>query len=200
MLYIMKSIKMCIIVIIFVLGMYFYITPNKEMFVNPPRCPDLLIQKGDQIHLLNTKLARVPGVNPLTFQNLEEYTEFVKWQRSNKINCPVLYLKHTYNVQGNSEYKVFDNPASFQPCGLAPEPPVGYMPTNPDLLVDATRNDPLYNKNSYPGYDQDNQYIGKETPLDKMYHTNPGTPSLNPMDDNWVGEKKAKSLVNVDKN
>ena len=57
-------------------------TPNKELFVNQPRCPDLLIQKGDQIHLLNTKLARVPGVNPLTFQNLEEYTEYYKYQKS----------------------------------------------------------------------------------------------------------------------
>ena len=78
-------------------------------------------------HLLNTKLARVPGVNPLTFQNLEEYTEFVKWQRSNGINCPVLFLQHTYNVQGNSEYKVFENPAYFQPCGLAPEPPEKFV-------------------------------------------------------------------------
>ncbi len=195
----MKSVTLCMIVIIFFLGMYFYMTPNKELFVNQPRCPDLLIQKGDQIHLLNTKLARVPGVNPLTFQNLEEYTEFVKWQRSNKINCPVLYLQHTYNAQGNSEYKVFDNPASFRPCGLAPEPPPGYTPQQVDLLVDASRNDPPYNKNSYPGYDQDNQYIGKETPLDKMYHNPPGKPSLNPMDNNWVGEEKAKTIVNVDK-
>tara|TARA_B100001758_G_scaffold247149_1_gene264085 strand:+ start:703 stop:1290 length:588 start_codon:yes stop_codon:yes gene_type:complete len=195
----MKSINICVILVIFLLGLYFYVTPNRELFVNPPRCPDLLIQKGEQIHLLNTKLARVPGVNPLTFQNLDEYTEFVKWQRSNNINCPVLYLQHTYNVQGNSEYKVFDNPASFQPCGLTPEPVPGYVPRKPDLLVDATRNDPPYNNNSYPGYDQDNQYIGKDTPLDKMYHSNPGKPSLNPMDDNWVGEKKAKKEVNVKK-
>ena len=60
----MKSVTLCMIIIIFFLGMYFYMTPNKELFVNQPRCPDLLIQKGDQIHLLNTKLARVPGVNP----------------------------------------------------------------------------------------------------------------------------------------
>lgn len=191
----MKNLNLCIIILVFIIGLYFYLTPNKELFENPPRCPDLLIQKGDQIHLLNTKLARVPGVNPLTFQNLDEYTEFVKWQRSNGINCPVLFLQHTYNVQGNSEYKVFENPASFQPCGLAPEPP-GYTPREQNLLMDASRNDPPYNTNSYPGYDQDNQYIGKDTPLDKMYHSNPGKPSLNPMDDNWVGEEKSKEIVN----
>ncbi len=190
-------IKLCIIIVIFIIGLYFYLTPNKEYFENQPRCPDLLIQKGDQIYLLNTKLARVPGVNPLTFQNLEEYTEFVKWQRSNGINCPVLFLKHTYNAQGNSEYKVFENPAYFQPCGLSPEPP-GYAPKDEKLLIDASRNDPPYNWNSYPGYDQDNQYIGQETPLDKMYHSKSSGGSLNPMDNNWVGEEKSKKIVNKD--
>lgn len=167
----MRNVKIYIIFLFFLLGLYFYLTPGKEFFENAPRCPDLLIQKGDQIHLLNTKLARVPGVNPLTFENLEDYTEFVKWQRSNGINCPVLYLKHTYNVQGNSEYKVFENPALLKPCGLSSESSPNYVPQQKTLLLDASRNDPPYNTNSYPGYDKDNQYIGKETPLDKMYHS-----------------------------
>ena len=71
-------------------------------------------------------------------------------------------------------------------------------PREQNLLIDASRNDPPYNTNSYPGYDQDNQYIGKDTPLDKMYHSNPGKPSLNPMDDNWVGEDKSKQILNKD--
>ena len=52
--------------------------------------------------------------------------------------------------------------------------------TNKSLLLDAGHNDPPYNKNSYPGYDQNNQYIGLKTPLDKLYHQDPGGVSPNP--------------------
>ena len=46
------------------------------------RCPNILIQKGSELYLHNSRLAKVPGVNPLKFANLEEYTEFMEWQRS----------------------------------------------------------------------------------------------------------------------
>ena len=78
--------KLLIVLIVFLLGLYFYLQCPKETFINPPRCPNTLIQKGDLIYLLNSRLARVPGVNPLIFKNLDEYTEFVKCQRANKID------------------------------------------------------------------------------------------------------------------
>lgn len=183
--------------VMFLLGFYFCMQSPKEAFENKPRCPDMLIQKGDLIYLLNSRLARVPGVNPLIFKNLEEYTEFVKWQRGNNINCPVLYLQHSYNVQGLSEYKIQDNPADLNAAGMPPSQ--GYAAPRNDLLIDATRNDPPYNKNSYPGYDQDNQYIGLNTPLDKMYHMGEkgGKGSLNPMDPDWIGEQQTEAIVNT---
>ena len=61
--------------------------------ITGPRCPNLLIQKGCKIYLHNTKIAEVPGVNPIEFNNLEEYTQFIDWQRSQGIRCPVLYLQ-----------------------------------------------------------------------------------------------------------
>ena len=46
----------------------------------------------------------------------------------------------------------------------------------------------------YPGFDPDNQYIGVDTPLDKLYHQQSGT-SDNPMDINWGGVKFTKQSV-----
>ena len=56
----------------------------------PYQCPNLLIQEGAKLHLYNTRRANVPGVNPITFQNLNEYVQFTKWQRSQGIRCPVM--------------------------------------------------------------------------------------------------------------
>jgi hypothetical protein len=112
-----------------------------------PRCPNVLIQRGNEIWLKNTNLADIPGVNPVVFHNLEEYTQFVEWQRSQGINCPVLHLKKSYDAQNEVVYKVQE----------------------PTLLLDASRNDPPYNTNSYPGMDPHNQTIGQVTPLDEIY-------------------------------
>ena len=164
-------------ILVFFIGLYFYAKNGKEGLTNNssngPRCPDLLIQKGSRFYLYNSKLAQVPGVNPVEFDNLEDYTEFLDWQRSQGIRCPVLYLQETYDAQGNKVYKarpsVSEPQAGLPPSILAPigiasqvqpiaEPslePVGEPAyPNPTLLVDATRNDPPYNENSYPGYDQ----------------------------------------------
>ena len=98
-------------VLIFFIGLYFYATKCdcKEGLTNNtsggPRCPNLLIQKGSRFYLYNTKLAEVPGVNPIEFANLEDYTEFLDWQRSQNIRCPVLYLQETYDAQVNRVYK-----------------------------------------------------------------------------------------------
>ena len=96
-------------IIIFLLGLYFYSKfndPNyKEGLVNmdkQPSCPNLLIQKDSKFYLYNSKLASVPGVNPIEFNNLEDYVEFLDWQKSQGIQCPVLYLQRSYDTQGNS--------------------------------------------------------------------------------------------------
>ena len=67
---------------------------------------------------------------------------------------------------------------------------------NPTLLVDATRNDPPYNKNSYPAYDNTDYYVGTTTPLDNMnYQQQKQKVSPNPMDPNWGGANYTQSLV-----
>lgn len=203
-------------ILVFLIGLYFYAkNGNTEGLTNNTpsgqRCPNLLIQKGSRFYLYNSKLAKVPGVNPIEFENLEDYTEFLDWQRSQNIRCPVLYLQETYDTQGNPVYKV--RPSVSEPqAGLPPSiassngdiimesslgNPNALAYPDPTLLVDATRNDPPYNYNSYPAYDQTDYYIGKTTPLDVMdIKQENAIVSPNPMDPNWGGSTYTEELVN----
>ena len=206
-------------IIVFLIGLYFYTICNPlEGFTNAnskPRCPNLLIQKDSRFYLYNSKLAQVPGVNPIEFDNLEDYTEFLEWQRSQGIRCPVLYLQSTYDAQGNSVYKARPGvsdlqaglpPSASPPIGIASqEPPMmetslGYPNAlaypNPTSLVDATKNDPPYNKGSYPPHDQTSYYVGTTTPLDMMnVAQEQSLISPDPMDPNWGGSAYTQSLI-----
>lgn len=211
-------------ILVFLIGLYFYAKysdPNyAEGLTNnasqqPPRCPNLLIQKGSRFFLYNSKVSQVPGVNPIEFENLEDYTEFLDWQRSQGIRCPVLYLQQSYDAQGNRIYKARPSvsepqaglpPSAAAPIGIASQvqpisetslEPVGDLAyPNPTLLVDATRNDPPYNKNSYPAYDQTDYYIGTTTPLDKMnLKQENASVSPDPMDPNWGGSEYTQNLL-----
>lgn len=186
--------KLAVIGLIFLAGLYFVTFPERvEGFSNkvPYSCPNILIQKGTDFYLYNSKLAKVPGVNPLQFKNLEDYVEFTDWQRSQGIRCPVLYLQEVYDAQGNPVYKARPSPMNLS--GGTIEAPAGVAPPV-TKLYDAGRDDPPYNKNSYPAYDPMDQYIGLNTPLDKMFHENTGV-SANPMDANWGGQTFTQELV-----
>ena len=209
-------------IIVFMIGIYFYARcydpKYAEGFTNPnakPRCPNLLIQKGSKFYLYNSKLAQVPGVNPIEFDNLEDYSEFLDWQRSQGIRCPVLYLQSSYDAQGNRVYKARPSisepqaglpPSAAAPIGIASQQnpilesslgdPNALAYPDPTLLVDATRNDPPYNKGSYPAHDQTSYYVGKTTPLDMMdVKQEQAAISPNPMDPNWGGSAYTQSLI-----
>jgi len=213
-------------IIVFLIGIYFYtkgssfhysegLTNSNDNSINTQRCPNLLIQKGARFYLYNSKLAQVPGVNPIEFENLEDYSEFLDWQHSQNIRCPVLYVQETYDAQGKRVYKVRPSvsepqaglpPSICPPIGIASQvPPMmepGLEPVgepaypNPTLLVDATRNDPPYNKNSYPAYDESSYYIGTTNPLDGMnIQQENAKVSPDAMDPNWGGAEYTEDLV-----
>ena len=228
--------KLLVIIAVLLLGLYFiYYTNDKELFTTDTgtgsgtgssinggvggipqskmtkNCPDVLIQKGSAFFLYNTKRASVPGVNPIRFENLDEYTEFTEWQRSQGILCPILFLQHAYDAQGEPVYKARPSPTKLQ-GGLpdyyisqpilgtnsnlmpppAPYPVQGFsgggdLPNTTGALFTNTNN-------NYPGFDSQNQCVGAETPMDKLY-TNAGGVSPNPMDHNWGGIEYTEKLV-----
>ena len=148
----------------------------------PSKCPNVLIKKDGKYILKNNRKADIPGVNPIEFDNLEEYVEFIEWQRSQGIRCPVLYLEETNDAQGGISYKMYDNPRNPS-YGLPPR-----RLKKEQKLVDA-----MHNKGSYPGFDEQNQYVGVFTPLDALHNVENTTaialeePSDNAMDTNWGG-------------
>ena len=153
------------------------------------QCPNILVQRGDKLMLLNTKKGKIPGINPIYFNNLEEYTEFIQWQQAMKIKCPILYFQQTYTTQGEKGFRMLPDPIEKQ-AGLPSSHLAQRQP-----LYDAGHDDPPYNKNSYPGADPDDQNIGVYTPLDKLYHSGKRT-SDNAMDTNWGGVASTLKSIN----
>jgi hypothetical protein len=190
-------------ILVFLIGLYFYarcVDPKyAEGYTNQnskPRCPNLLIQKDSKFYLYNSKLAQVPGVNPIEFNNLEEYTEFLEWQRGAGIRCPVLYVQNSYDAQGERVYKVRPSVTELE-GGLPPTTPVS-LPLKFTPLVDATRSDPPYNQGGYPAYDQSSYYVGTTTPLDMIKNSDYNMLySDNPMDPNWGGADYTQALVDT---
>jgi hypothetical protein len=209
--------KLIVIGIVFLLGFYFiYRTNDLEAFtaadVAPltKNCPDVLIQKGSAFFLYNSKRANVPGVNPIRFENLEEYTEFTDWQRSQGIICPILYLQHAYNAQGDAVYKARPSPTNMQgglpdyyvqPESIRNESIRNESIRNESIRNESIRNESIYKNvpvnptdfglplDNYPGFDAHNQ---SDCPIDKMY-TNQVSP--NPMDSNWGGIEYTEKLI-----
>ena len=222
--------KLLVIGIIFLLGFYYiYRSNDVEAFTDTgddnykiaEKCPDVLIQKGSALFLYNSKRANVPGINPIQFDNLEEYVEFSEWQRSQGILCPVLYLQHAYNAQGEPVYKARPSPTNLQGGqpdyyitsetlagsmpNLMPPPanvPIGgvYAPNALQMPLPLPMTLPnampiqIVTNNNYDGFDPQNQTIGLVTPLDKMFTQTDGV-SANPMDDNWGGAEYTENLV-----
>ena len=103
------------------------------------RCPNLLVQFDSKYYLYNTKIDKVPGVNPVMFNNLEEYFDFLDWQKSVGIKCPVLYVQNTYDAQGNPVLKIRPNVC---------EPQGGLPPTTTPQVVQSTPNTCIIQDNS----------------------------------------------------
>lgn len=189
--------KIIFYILIFCLGLLFMLTNDKKSLFEPfglnNNCPNILIQKGTDIYLFNSKLARIPGRNPIRFNNLNEYIQFLNWERSQNINCPILFLQHSYDAQGNVIYKQRNSIFEFE----GGTPPIATFGENNDksMLLNATRNNIPFNKNLFPGFDPDNQYVGLETPLSTIKSETMNGKSADPMDHNWGGANFTKSLI-----
>ena len=154
-----------------------------KLFKGSENCPNEIIQKEDGIYLYNTNKLEKPGINPIIFQRLEEYLNYVRMLRSKNIKCPILYYKETYTTQNEKKYKFIPELST-----TLPQQPVS-------KLYDANRSpNSIFNKNTYPGFDPQDQYIGLNTPLDAMFQEREKI-SDNPMDANWGGRKFTDNAI-----
>jgi len=193
--------KLITIIVAFSIGLFFCLRYKSEdlleNFEGIGQCPNMLVKKGKELHLINTKKALIPGVNPIKFNSLEDYAEYVEWSKKVGIKCPILYYEQTYNTQNERGFRLLDDPLNPS-AGLPSNPPATRQPAQTQMLTDANRDDPPYNKNNFSGFDADNQYIGVKTPLDNIT-LQQDNGSLSTMDSNWVGGKCTQNAINAGK-
>ena len=160
------------------------------------RCPNILVQHGSEIFLYNSKVEKVPGVNPIRFKSLDDYSEFMDWLKGRGIRCPVLFLQYSYDAQGNAVYKMRPSPTDLQ-GGLSPNIPYSPAPTALVQMMDASRDNPPFNNQMYDGFDPLNFNMGDYTSQDAAFRAKELTSkySDNPMDSNWGGIKYSESIV-----
>ena len=180
-----SSIKTCFAIALLGLGLYVYsVAPvryRREGFAVPASCPNLLVEKDGKLHLYNTARAGVPGVNPIVFNNLNDYTEFVQWQKSQGIKCPVLKLTRAFDAQDN---EVFHGPPVFKSPGV---------PVLPSGTTHKRTNKALEPKGP-AAFDPAGQDIGGDNALDKMYKDTSSV-SADAMQLNWGGAQYARQSV-----
>ena len=189
-----------IIILGFILGLLFCINYSSKDLVEglegfnvDSDCPDILVKKGNRLELLNTKKAKIPGENPKYFDNLEEYLEYLEWQRSFDIKCPVLYFEESMDAQGNQGYRM--TPDLIEKGGGMPSK-ISHQ-AQETKLYDAGHDNPPFNNNMYAGFDGDDQNIGVYTPLDKLFHSGK-SPSLFATDASWGGLKYQQDKMGLD--
>lgn len=184
-----------------VLGLYYYINSYKyyEPLENNTnnQCPNMLIEKDGKYHLFNSNKKIESGVNPITFNNLEDYTKFIEWQNNKNISCPILYLQYSTDAQNNELIQV--KSSIFENEGGLPSKIKNFLKqdnSDENQILDATKdNNGVFNTNMFNGFDSQNQDIGLDTPLDKIFHQ-PGNKSVNPMDPHWGGKNYTLDAVN----
>jgi len=164
--------------------------------LNTNRCPNILIQHGSEIFLYNSKVEKKPGVNPIRFKSLDDYSEFMEWLRGRGIRCPVLFLQYSYDAQGNAVYKMRPSPVDLQ-GGLSPNVPYSPAPAALVQMMDASRDNPPFNNQMYDGFDPLNFNMGDYTAHDAAFREKELTMkySDNPMDTNWGGRQYTESVV-----
>jgi hypothetical protein len=214
--------NIALILIIFLFGLYICSTHTREDLLHegfvpkgdmpPPlnkpagsqhNCPNVLVQKGTELFLYNSRKGPIPGVNPVKFENLEEYVEFTKWLKHQNINCPILFLQKSYDSQDKPVYQFRPDPLdlhgglpSNEPLNLDSENAFSMRHPKEMALLDAGKEHKNYNKGSYASFDESNQYIGIDTPLDKLFHEKENARlSDNPLDTNWGGAKFSRDMV-----
>ena len=200
----MKKLKISIILSIFILGLLSILSYKHKDLVQEPfditnKCPNLLLKQGKEIHLVNTKKALIPGVNPIKFESLEDYAQFVKYQQHLNIKCPILYYQETYDTQNNKGFRLHNDPLDVEgglPSHIAKE----YNINNSAILAkskDFINAKDLNRKRTYK-IDKTN-HIKQVSPMDFTINHNKFTHGMDPQDQT-IGMKTHLDNIQMDTN
>jgi hypothetical protein len=144
-------------------------------------CYDLLVRRGNQILMYNTKAPANAKTNPIVFSTLVEYENYLDAQKKKGIHCPVLYLREETGTQGNTVYRATPNPFDTN----------NTLPITSSIMLPVNTGEPIKTKkteNSYASFDPMGLYVGKITDVDLIHYSTQNAPiSDNPMDPNWGG-------------
>ena len=143
------------------------LTSKSEGFVQRRSCPNILVKKDDKL-LLHFR----DGKKPIEFNNLDEYTDFIDWQRSENIRCPILYLQPILDAQGKKSYNVSDNPYNTD--------------IHPITLLE--------NKDIPKAFDPVAFSSGFFSVLDNMFISK-DVESSNPIDPHWGGQQTTNDAI-----
>ena len=158
-----KMLLNILIIVMFIWGLLFVIRQpiEPETFVGD-NCQTTIIKDGDHFLLYDSTKSTVPGVNPIQLKSLEEYKEYIQWQRANHIRCPILHLEKVFTTQGTEMYEIRQN-------FISDDNEKGANPSfnSKPKCNDATLTRPPFNSNQFPAFDQQNQTQG-----------NPGNPAV----------------------
>ena len=173
---------------------------DKELSIKESQesCPTLLLKRGNKLMLFNKNMPEIGGENPIFFDSLEQYTEYVQTQRKlYNEECPVLFLQEENNAQGENVYRLrkaegtsvdpllmssvqdyFQNHNNVMPQFVPPTTPTPFNKVSGTNLVnnekltisykDSNRDGKVYNQ-VYHGFDPSSQYVGRYTILDKIH-------------------------------
>ena len=103
-----------LIITIFLVAIFIYFyTRYSEGLLGNTTCPDMLIQKGTQYLLYNTYNPE-SSTNPLVFDNLTQYVDYIKEENEKGNKCPVLFVQQVLGAQGDTTYKLRNDPLNPQ--------------------------------------------------------------------------------------
>ena len=192
-------------IFVFLFGLHYYTFYNKnnnnnnnfEAMENKKKCYNMLIEHSNKFYLLNNKEKITKDTNPIIFDSLEEYKQFVEEEDSKGNKCPVVFLQYTTNTQNEELLQV--KPSIFENNGGIQFKYNDKEYYNKNKMLDATKDstpgkNKIFNKNMYSGFDKENQNIGRDTPLDRIFHSNSKV-SANPFDHNWGGKNYTQRKI-----
>ena len=183
--------KKIIILAIFLIGLYFTATVKHSDLIesfsdeDPKKgCYDLLVKKDGRFYLYNSKVAYVPGVNPVVFNDLEEYGQYMEWEKKHGMKCPILMVEKTIDTQNESKYNLMPKPLN-DPSEINMFNGVSVASNSQPL--NKTIDNPKIQKFN----DMINEYLSDST-IDGNTTLNK---SANAMDTNWGGTEYSRKMV-----